>query len=272
MRESTALKKLSSQIITTKPQGAWDWASEALGVRESSFFSSWVTSTNILSAEKQHLVDLLTGARQLVTLEDGTETTALKAGSRAKFVADMKEKFGWGPDEGAGSVRDKGSTTRLELIYTTKTRQAYGYAQFQEGNDPDLLDAFPAARFVRGGFVQEPRQYHEDHRDEVRLKSDIAFWVSMNDPEQGGFGVPYPPFGYNSQMDMIDVPRAEAEELGLLEPGQKAESPMLDFTDQLSHSVGGLTEEERTALVEQLGADNVEIKGDRINWVGGKAK
>lgn len=270
MRFQKAIKTLAGQIISTKLQGATDWAAESDAIRQSSFFSAWVGIADILQTEKQHLLDFLTAAREPVTLPDGTESTTLKAGSRAKFVADMKERFGWGPDDGGGSVRDKTSTTRLELIYTTKTHQSYGFGQYQEGSAPDIVDAFPAARFVRFGFVQEPREYHEQHRDEVRLKSDIEFWVSMNDPDMGGFGVPYPPFGYNSQMGMIDVSRAEAEDLGLIAPGEPAQMPMLSFVEKLSHSVAGLDEEARAALVEQMGAGNVEIVGDRINWIGGK--
>jgi hypothetical protein len=65
----------------------------------------------------------------------------------------------------------------------------------------------------------------------VALKSS-GVWQALGDGA-GGYddtlGNPYPPFAFNSGHDVDGVPRAEAEQLGLIQPGAKAQRADIDF-------------------------------------------
>lgn len=164
----------------------------------------------LLADLNQRIKDFLESKVETFITDSGRHETRLKSGARGQFVSDMKERFGGKGDEGAGRITDTLSTTRLDLVFDTAVKTEWGRAQWVEGNQSDLLAAFPAARFVRIGFVQEPRPIHEAHLGEVHLKSNVKFWLSMNTKEDGGFETPYPPFGFNSQCDWEDVPFEEA--------------------------------------------------------------
>ena len=65
----------------------------------------------------------------------------------------------------------------------------------------------------------------------VALKAS-PIWDSLGNGA-GGYddtlGNPYPPFAFNSGMWTDDVSRTDAEELGLITPGQKAQPAELDL-------------------------------------------
>jgi hypothetical protein len=91
---------------------------------------------------------------------------------------------------------------------------------------PAVLDAFPAARFTRLPGSREKRPRHRDSEGDVRLKTDTAYWADwQNDPAIGGFGVPWSPFGFNSNMTTRDVSRKTAERLKLIRKGQRVTPP-----------------------------------------------
>ena len=55
---------------------------------------------------------------------------------------------------------------------------------------------------------------------------DVEYWADyQNDPEIGGFGQPYAPFGFNSYMDTEDVGRSEAIRRELMAPGDSVATP-----------------------------------------------
>ncbi len=70
----------------------------------------------------------------------------------------------------------------------------------------------------------------------MRLKTDTAYWADYQNAEEiGGFGVPWPPFGFNSGMSMEDVSREEAAKLGLPVAGVSPRENT--FNEQLKASV-----------------------------------
>lgn len=114
--------------------------------------------------------------------------------------------------------------------------------------------------------VKSPRDRHQQNEGEVRLKSDLAFWLSMNDPAFGGFGVTWGPWGFNSGMDVEEVDRAEAEALGLLEPGQKAEPVEKELNETLVAGVRSLDPDMVDWLQSKLG-DQVKISDGTARWL-----
>ncbi|MHB8520692.1 MAG: hypothetical protein ACYDH9_08030 [Limisphaerales bacterium] len=247
-----AVDKLGSRTPIGSVLTSSEWHDVPLELRDRSFFSSGVESVRVLQRSRDFLTDFLTNARD--------ESGALAAGSRAQFVRDMQAFLaGEGIDRTTGGMTDITSERRLGLIFDVQTTQANSFGFWKQGLDPDVLDAFPAMRFVRVQDVKEPRIWHEQFYGQAYLKTD-PIWVTINED----FGVPWAPWGWGCGHDVEDVSRAEAEDLGLLEPGQQISPPAADFNDRLEASTAGLDPD----LVDKL----KEAFGDQAEWGDGAVK
>ena len=267
-----AVEKLGTKKLAGKLLNSEQWAEVPVAIRDRSFFSATIENARFLQSSRNFVQDFLLGAVE--TLPSGE--TALKANSRAEFVKQFQafcSKNGMGDilPPGVGReerslierVKDIKSSTRLRVIFDTQVRQAKGYGWWKQGNDQAILDAFPAQRFIRGHDVAVPRPLHAENEGAVRRKDDIAFWRKMNSPSIGGFDVPWPPFGFNSGMDVEDVERVEAEKLGMIQPGEQIKCPEIKFNTDLKASLRGLDPDMREKLKQVLGTD-AQIKGDRV--------
>ena len=240
-----------------------EWSAEEPSVRVRSFFSAHVESARFLDRMQGLLFDYMVGTTEDVTGPDGTKHTLRRVGSRADFVKQMRDfMVAEGmvrPEDFKGVNRkdltDIRSSARLELIFDTNIRQAYGYGKWRQGMSPAVRKAFPAARFIRETPVGEARPRHAASEGQVRLKTDHEFWAEFqNDPEIGGFGVPWGPYGFHSGMGQEDVSREETEKLGLLQEDQPAPPPekLPAFNDDLWASVKNMDPELKQKLVEEL--------------------
>ncbi|MFO1461232.1 MAG: hypothetical protein U1G08_17750 [Verrucomicrobiota bacterium] len=270
-----ALQKLGQRTPIAADLGSAEWAQVPVALRERAMFSAHVESLKFLQRVRDSLGDFLGASRELLPTPDGGVTDALKMGSRAQFIDRMRElaiSEGMGPlePEDAGTVRDVTSEQRLALIFDVQTQAATRFGDWKQGMDPDVLDEFPAQRFIREVGVEKPRRIHDENEGEVRLKSDLAFWLSMNDPAFGGFGVPYGPWGFNSGMGVEDIDRAEAESLGLLAPGEKVQPVEQEFNDHLKASVSGLDPDLHEVLKSRFG-DQIKIEEGAAWWKGDRA-
>jgi len=266
-----AVKRISGLKPLAIALSSEQWANTAEEIRESAFFTAHVESADVLSK----LQGLLKAS-----LRKSTEATprgkALTVGSKQAFVDKMQPwmiKNGLAdalpkgmPRGGRGVIKenqDLGSERRLGLIFETQQRKAWGYGSMKLATDPKLIDAYPAWRFVRGGSVSEPRPDHKKHEGAVRLKSDRKFWVARNNPKFGGFGVPYGPWGFNSQMDVEEVPRSEAVKLGLIKEGDRVSVKGPRFNESTRASIKNMEPEILGKLKKALG-DKVEIVDGEI--------
>jgi hypothetical protein len=259
-----ALEKLGSKAVAVSKLDSSQWGAVPVEIRERAFFSSLIENARFLQRGRDAIADFLSSARE--TLPDGR--TALKTGSRSEFVKLMREfalAEGMGPldPNDAGTIKDITSERRLGLIFDAQTRQAYAYGGWKQGLDPDILDEFPAQRLVRVQDVKEPRNAHQQYEGVAALKSDLNFWLRINQD----FGVPWGPWGWGCGHDVEDVDRAESEALGLIAPGQKAESPEQSFNDHLEASTMGLDPDLVQFLKESLG-DQVQVDGDKVRFTG----
>ncbi len=264
-----AIKKLGERNVVTSTLDSLAWSAVPTALRERALFSATIENARFLQRAKDALMDWLSGAIETVTLPDGSTTTALAMGSRAQFVRDMSQfavAEGMGPlrpgDE--GTIKDITSQKRLELIFDTQIRMAHDYGNWQQGMDPNVLDEFPAQRFIRVVDVKEERDMHRIFENQVALKTDLNFWLRVNED----FGVPWGPWAWGCGHDVEDVDRAEAEALGLIGPGQAVAPAVKDFNDRLQASATGLDPELEQFLGQAFG-DQVEIKDGTISWKGG---
>jgi hypothetical protein len=263
-----AQAKLGKRSVIASQLTSDDWKRVPVALRERAFFSSQIENVQFLQRTKDLLGDFLTGAREEVDLPDGSKSTMLKTGGRAAFV-DQARAFalsqGMGPlvPEDAGTIKDIRSEQRLNLIFDTQTHAANAFGAWKQGQDPAVLDEFPAQRFIREREVKEPRDFHHSHEGEVQLKSDLGFWRTLNQD----FGVPWGPWGWGCGHDVEDVDRAEAERLGLLAPGTPVAPVVADFNDQLKASVANVDPDLQAWLKERLG-DRLKWDGNAVWWVG----
>jgi hypothetical protein len=266
-----AVRKLGSRSLITSQLTSEQWGRVPVALRERAFFSSRVESAQFLQRARNSIADFVQVHRE--TLDNGE--TALKTGSRADFIKQMQDfalsnglgEIEPGEEEGATKVPNKltnlASERRLGLIFDTQTRQAQDFGYWQQGQDPDVLDAFPAQRFIRVQPVKEPRDMHQHHEGEVHLKSDLQFWIGLN----ADFGVPWGPWGWGCGHDVEDVDRAEAERLGLLKPGEAVTPVETEFNDHLQASVQSLDPELQKELKDAFG-NQVKFQGDAVWWKG----
>jgi len=260
-----ALDKLGAKTVVTSGLDSMQWSAVPVALRERAFRSSTIESARFLQRGRDALTDFLAGARE--TLPNGE--IALKTGSRSQFIRDMSafaQSEGLGPLDPklAGTLRDITSERRLGLIFDVQTRQAKDFGDWQQGQDPDVLNEFPAQRFIREKPVKEPRQQHSIFEDQVALKTDLRFWLRINQD----FGVPWGPWGWGCGHGVSDIDRTEAESLGLIQPGQTLTPATKDFNDQLESSAQGL-DDDMLKVLQQAFGDQVTITGDAIQWSGG---
>jgi hypothetical protein len=161
---------------------------------------------------------------------------------------------------------------RLEFALDVGTKVANGAARFvQQNADPLVVDAYPALELERlfdrdvprgfkriagGELIPDPGQDHEtrwryaaqDAGDDdalrvleqtgrmVALKSS-GIWQSLGDGA-GGFddalGNRSDPLWWNTGYRQMEIAREDAEGLGLLDPGEKAEPAPLDLANLFS--------------------------------------
>ena len=263
-----AVDKFGSKSLIGSTLNTEQWAALPHALRDRAYFSSQIESARFLQRSRDSIADFLQEAREEITLPDGTKTTALKIGSRADFIKrtqDFAIAEGMGPldPKDAGTIKDIRTERRLGLIFDTQVRMAQDYGNWNQGMDPDVLNAFPAQRFIRVIPVKEPRDTHHLHENEVQLKTDLAFWKALNQD----FGNPYGPWGWGCGHDVEDVDRAEAERIGLVTPDQNIQPAEESFNADLQASVRGLDPEMVGQLKESFG-DQIQVRDNAAWWTG----
>lgn len=251
-----AIEKLRGRGVLPAGWDSEQWRRVPTGIRERAFFSARVESARVLTRMQDYLSDYLAEDRALES------HGGLRAQGRAEFVANMRElaiREGLGvvdPETGEidpvireGNLQDIRSVARLELIFDTQTEAAQEYGYWQQGQDPDVLEVWPAQRFIRVRPVAAPRPYHEAALGEVRRKDDLEFWVGLN----RDFGVPWGPWGFNSGCGVEDVDRDEAVELRVMAEEEEVRPVEREFNEGLQAGVRDISPDILAALERSTG-------------------
>lgn len=281
-----ALDKLGERSPVGSILRSAEWSLVPVQLRERAFFSATIESARWLQGRMDFLTDTLANTTALN--EKGERYFV--AGGRAKFIEEARaEAIRNGlrsmtdPNE-IGGLKDIQSATRLGLIYDVNIESAQNFGHWKQGQDPDILESFPAQRFVRVKPVRKPRPLHQAHQNDVARKDNLKFWLAMNSRAIGGFGVVWPPYGFHSGMDVQDVGREESDRLGLTTPDEKViadqsseirdQAPVpgsgirradIDFNANLQASVHGLSDRLISLLRSAFG-ERVKIEGDTASW------
>lgn len=256
---AAAVAKLDSKSPVASALKSAEWEQVPLALRERAFFSAQVTNAETVAKLQGALAEAL-------KLEGDTFMDP------SKFVAVMREHLGAEPGD-TGELTDLASRRRLELIYRQNIESAQEYGRWQAGNDPYLLDAFPAQELIRVESREVERDWAKRWADAGGREVGGRMVALKNDPvwaKLSRFGTPWPPFDFNSGMGVEDIDRAEAEALGLIAAGDPAPtSPEVGFNKELEASVDGLSPDLAEALMQSMGGAAKLIDGV-IRWIGGK--
>ena len=265
-----ALSLINGKTPITSELGSAGWAMLPRALRQRAFWSATVNDAHFIGDLHDALKDFLAGARETIVKDDGTTVTKLKVGGRADFVNQMRASGlarGFAPaDEDKGTIKDLTSEKRLNLIFDVNSQAAYGYGDWLQGMSPAVLNAYPAWEFIREEDRKVPRMIHVEHTGTIRLKTDVNFWVAMNNPRIGGFSVPWGPWGFRSGMATRDVSRRDAESRGLIKKGEYLKPIDRDFNQSLEAGVTNLAPVAQEWLKEQFG-NQIEIVDGRARWI-----
>jgi hypothetical protein len=141
-----------------------------------------------------------------------------------------------GEDE--GTIKDFSSDARINLVLKMGVESAQGYGNWKQGQDEDVLDAFPAQELFRAEEREVPRDWIDRWQEAGGQVLEGERMIGLkNDPiweEISAFGTPYPPFDYNSGMWIRDISREEAMDLGLIDQDTQIKPQDRGFNDELS--------------------------------------
>lgn len=263
-----AVDRMSSKLPVARALRSDEWSDVPVELRDRAFFTANFAQADLLQLMHEKLTRALELGREQVAKGERLVT-------RSTFIGDMKKALadsGYLPPQGKeGTLQDHSSRGRLGLIYDTNTRMAQEYGEWKVGQDPDILDAFPAQELIRWRSRKVPRNWIARWRDHggkffkggrmIARKND-SIWVAIS-----AFRNPYPPFDFNSGMGVSDVSRDQAEALGVIEPGEKIPHAhkIKGFNDTLSLSCTNLTQELKERLKAQFG-DQVVYQDGRAHW------
>ena len=210
------------------------------------FFSARTTDFRYLNTMQSALADLV---------DPATARRAGRVPSRANFRVAMRDalaQIGYTPGAAGvpdGSIEDLGSDARLDLIVTMKTEMAWGAGSHQRAQLS--VDAYPCQELIRA----EERVIHRDwptrwmeaarttgDLDAARVLSESGRMVARKDSDIwtaiSRFGLPYPPFDYNSGMWTIAITRSEAVSLGAIEANDVIEPSATRIPEEMSLGQG----------------------------------
>jgi len=240
-------------------------------ILERARFSARVTDYRILD-EMDRLLNRLIEPTVIVDKATGLRRAA-QAGESVDpslFRTEMKgflDSIGYEPDAGKrGTIQDLSSDRRLNLIADTNTKMAHGYGNWTQGQTSAILDEFPAQELIRSGSRMVPRDWPrrwaeaggEFFNGRMIARKDSPIWSAIS-----RFGTPYPPFDYNSGMDLADIDRDEAVEFGIVSASEQVPTQSRPFNETL-----GITQPKEQSslldgLLDQLG-DSVELVDGRL--------
>jgi hypothetical protein len=273
----TSLPEAVQQLGAKTPVGSIlrtaEWSQMPLALRQRAQFSAGVESARVLQRIQDYLMQMITLERNAMRADQSSP--GIYTMNRQKFVADIQQLAideGLTPVDQAdrGTLKDITSEVRLNLIFNTQIEQAHGYAFWKRGQDPDILNSWPAQELVRIEQRRVPRNWRARWEDAggqliegrmVALKTD-DIWTRIS-----RFNTPFPPFDFNSGMGLEELDREEAISLGLLEDNQTLDPVDSDFNSNLDASVQDLSPDLTDAL-QTLFGDQISINDGTATWSG----
>ncbi len=257
-----AIHKLATRALLPTDLSSAELRDLSRAIRDRSFFSARTLNEDYLAAVKQKITDILNPTSK-TSSETLSETSSTPQPARLDYATARTElkqllkTLGYSPEaDKLGSLEDLASDKRLNLVLRTNTETAQGYGNWRAGQDETILDAWPAQELFRAedrdvprgtrrgarGLIPDPENSWQSRWNEageatgredgwtrgthrmVALKNH-PIWEKLGDSTlfDDGLDNPYPPFAFNSGMDVEDVTREEAVDLGLIDENTQIE-------------------------------------------------
>jgi hypothetical protein len=224
-----ALQSRAVKKIFPTAMGSGELAQLDAAFRERAMFSARTMNQSYLQEIADRVGKILnpsTGTR-----EDGTQfTEGMDFATARTELKDILRGMGYSAEPGEeGTLKDLSSDARLDLVLETNVKMAQGYGYWQQGQDPEVLEVYPAQELFRAEERKEPRDWPTRWLEAARAvgddgalrafinshrmiaRKDSPIWVQIS-----RFGLPYPPFDFNSGMDIRDVDRETAVDLEVM--------------------------------------------------------
>lgn len=172
------------------------------------------------------------------------------------------EREGYSPKPGEfGTIKDLRTIERRRLIVETNVATAQGYGWREQGMQAEVLDEFPAQELFRafGPDDAAKRRNWADRWQQaggeffgnrmIALKTDQV-WERLGTMFDDSLGNPYPPFAFNSGMEVRDIDRDEAQALGLIDEATTLFPQPLNLNAELEASPDVRADWLRSAMEE----------------------
>ena len=217
-------------------------------LRTEAFFSSTVSDARILQAAHDRVA-------AIVQPEGRAPGQSMNTATAREQLREVLASIGYAPEAGKeGSIEDLTSRNRLDLIVDTNVAQARGRGNWAATQDADILDEWPCQELIR----MEQRLKKRNWRARWAAAGGRFYAGRMiarkNDPVWIGisrFGTPWPPFDFNSGMDIEDVEREESIALGVISAHEQVaaqHAPTLTLSTAIADMAGFLVREVTQAL------------------------
>lgn len=255
----TAAEKILQKALVTSDIGSEQWNSIQAGLRDRAFFSARVAEVRFLDAMRSQIAESLSGN--------------LSQSEFRKAVREMLTHGGYDAGENRGTIKDLMTKARLDLIFDTNRKMAQGYVQHLQATTDGALAAFPAYELLRA----EPRKMPRNWPAIWQQKGGTLYQGRMIAPKTdpiwtriSRFGLPYPPFDYNSGMDIFSVSRSECLALGvpLPEPGSANGASAPSFNDNLQTELPIADNSPAADRLREAFGDQIRFDGNVAHWRG----
>jgi len=260
-------------------------------------FSAKIENARALQAINDTVTELIRGvsAEDIAARDAGERALKLSVPEARLRLRKTFQRLGVQaaePDD-VGGLKDPQSDTRLNLILKTQEELAHGYGRYVATQNEDLLDLWPCWELIRVSPVNVERGFRigpggvrlpvpgdawpdrwrrvggEIYQGRMIALKNSVIWERIGDPDifDDALGNPYPPFAFNSGMDVQDVSREEAEQLGVIQPNAPAPRPnQRSINEDITASAANF----EPALRAALEADpTLELDGDVLRLKGG---
>ncbi len=258
----TASESILRKAVVASGLDSSQWNGVQAAFKNRAFFSSRCVYLRSLSVLQ----------RKSAAIADGTL-------SRSELRRDVREilgREGYSAPEGkAGTLQDMTSKRRLDLIIDTNVRQARGFVRTLQATMPGALAAFPCQELYRQRQRQVPRNWPQRWAAAGgRVYGGGRMIAPTSDPiwtRISAFGNPFPPFDFNSGMNVKPVSRREALRLGAI-----TESEAKSQVESAREHQGETVKAYRTNIATEIEPDQAdsfrEAFGDQIVIEGNQAK
>lgn len=263
--------------------GSWAIEQLAPAFRARAFFMARVDQAEILSGVKAELEKILQPT--------GVSGDYASAATVRLKLQELIAQTSYQPDPGReGTISDLRTNERQNLIVFMNRRQAAGYAQWKQDNEPGALLAYPCGEFVRIYQRRVPRGSHMSKTGAL-VWDNPQYWqmrwraagghlyaggrmiARLDDPvwsEVSRFGIPYGPPDFNSGFGRRRVSRSEAVKLGVIEMGETVEPSAQEFNQPgaVAATVPPNLPAEMRAELQRSLEGIAQVNGDSLVWTG----